>query len=970
MDYERGQNHNIPFIALTETWLNPSILDAQVNLPNYITSRCDRAGRGGGVLLFSHEDVPLEESRVFDDGICQVLFCKFGMAKTLVFVLYRPPDASEESFSSAMNFLMSCIQEFDDSFQLCVLGDFNFPNMDWTNGDIGLTSGVSSLRRLLDFQDKLLLNQYVSSPTRGSNVLDLFLTNNPFLVTNVSCQDTILSDHRLVDISVSENFSGRVEWGRNSKREDPFGSLDFSKADFDLLNDKLSQIEWNDIFADVPYEDVPGLFTLVLFQVCESCIPVRKPKSGKPKVLHALRRRKKRLFCKLNGARLARNDSQIESIERQISLISFEMRDAIRSNLLMREGLAVSQIKTDPKAFYRYAKSFSSLKSGISMLVDDDGVVHVDDSAKAGELQKQFSSVFSDPLAAGVKNPTFTEPPIKFEMGIEDLEFSDKDILSAISEIGVGSGAGPDGISALLLKRCARFLVQPLRYIWCESFKRGIVPEFYKNSLIFPLFKKGDRAKASNYRPISLTSHIIKVFERVLRRKIVEYLEANDLLSSYQHGFRSGRSCLTQLLGHFDDIYSGLVEGRDTDSIYLDYAKAFDRVDHRLLLLKLKRYKFHPDLISWISSFLKGRTQEVVINGSHSCRKTIVSGVPQGTVLGPVLFIIFINDLEQSIGSSNIRFFADDTRLSKQISTMEDVKMLQSDLDTVCRWSRENNMKLHEHKFELISHRCSPATLFDVLPFCVEQSSYYVSDNVVLYPTFELRDLGLVVTGDLSWSSHIYRITSTARSMASWVLSVFLSRETDVMLTLYKSMVRSHLEYLCPLWHPVRICDIEAIENVQRAFTRRVDGMKGLDYWTRLKRLNLMSLQRRRERYIILQIFKCLNGICPNELGIEFRPAGRLGIQAVVPSLASNSSVANQSIYDRSFAVVGPRLWNVLPKVLTTETSAARFKSGLTTYMCQMIDEPPVPGYTRRHGNTLPEVVRIAQREVVGLPMA
>ena len=217
-------------------------------------------------------------------------------------------------------------------------------------------------------------------------------------------------------------------------------------------------------------------------------------------------------------------------------------------------------------------------------------------------------------------------------------------------------------------------------------------------------------------------------------------------------------------------------------------------------------------------------------------------------------------------------------------------------------------MELHEHKFELMSHRCSPTSLFDELPFYVEQSSYVVSGEVFLFPTGELRDLGLIVTSNLSWSEHISKITSTARSVASWVMSVFLSRDRDVMMTLYKSLVRSHLEYCCPLWHPARIQDIQAVESVQRVFTRRISGMRALDYWTRLKHLNIMSLQRRRERYIILQVWKVLNGVCPNDVGLTFRPVSRLGIQAVVPSLVSASSAANQSIYDRSFAVVGPRL--------------------------------------------------------------
>ena len=389
---------------------------------------------------------------------------------------------------------------------------------------------------------------------------------------------------------------------------------------------------------------------------------------------------------------------------------------------------------------------------------------------------------------------------------------------------------------------------------------------------------------------------------------------------------RSGHSCLTQLLGHFDDIYSGLIEGVDTDSIYLDYSKAFDRVDHKLLLQKLSIYKFHPILIRWIASFLTDRFQKVVLNGVHSNGERVISGVPQGTVLGPVLFIIFINDLEKNI-SSTIRFFADDTRVSRKICSMSDVCLLQRDLDRVCEWSIENNMQLHESKFQLMSHRYSPVSIFEELPFFVEQNSYLASGNVTLYPSSELRDLGLAVSSNLSWSAHIYEITATARSVASWVLSVFRSRDREVMMTLYKSLVRSHLEYCCPLWHSVEIHEIQAVEDVQRVFTRKVLGMNELDYWSRLKCLNLMSLQRRRERYIILQMYKILHKVNPNDVGIIFKPESRLGIQAVVPSLNISSTAANQTLYDRSFAVVGPRLWNALPKFLTLNCTSAEFKN-------------------------------------------
>ena len=227
-------------------------------------------------------------------------------------------------------------------------------------------------------------------------------------------------------------------------------------------------------------------------------------------------------------------------------------------------------------------------------------------------------------------------------------------------------------------------------------------------------------------------------------------------------------------MSHFDDILQGLQNGHDTDSIYLDYAKAFDKVDHKLLLKKLKIYGLLPKLTAWIASFLEDLPQTIVVNGIKSYVAKVLSGVPQGTILGPIPFILFINGTGICVKHSIMQFFANDTRISKEIKSEADSVKLQEDLNSVIAWSLQNNMMLHEDKFELIVHKAGKLEI-EPLPFAtfLKVPSYTVPSGKRLYPVDSLKDLGVIVSPDLSWTPHVSTIAARARSVASWVLGVF-----------------------------------------------------------------------------------------------------------------------------------------------------------------------------------------------------
>ena len=969
---ELSNNHLLPFIALTETWLKSYVSDAQVNIPGYVVSRCDRDVRvGGGAMLYSHVNVPLSSCEKFDDSMCQAIFCCFDSTKHAVAVVYRPPSAPSSSFLNMMSFMESCLNQIGDDYQVSILGDFNFPFIDWSNGRLSGTTAeaTSSARKLISLAEDRLLNQHVHCSTRGTNILDLYFTNNDRYVVNVSATETELSDHKLIDIMIADNPSLADKSDTRPLFDgSDFRSLDFRQADFEKLNKHLSEVNWPELRNScADFEDYPALFTSTVLSICKDSVPLKKPGTGRPQQANALRRQKKRVKARLAALQeRGAPANQIRAVKEKLNLISYDIKHSICKAQDDRELRAIKRVKSNPKYFYSYAKSKARTKSSITMLLDKEDNVTTDPGSIANLLQDQFKSVFSDPNAPGLKDPTFPTPNVTEPLEDDDFVLTNADVIGVIKDIPNDSASGPDGIPVVLLKNCAESLCEPIRILWEESFSRNVVPAFYKRANISPLFKKGDRSRAKNYRPVALTSHIIKICERIWRIKMVQFIEKNNILCNHQHGFRKGRSCLTQLLHHFDDVLTGLTKGVDTDAIYLDFAKAFDKVDHRLLIEKLKRYGFHPKLISWIESFLRDREQHVVVDGVSSIVAIILSGVPQGSVLGPLLFILYIDDMQHCVKFSIIRFFADDTRIMKRIMSEMNVEELQEDLNAVSNWAAQNNMVLHEDKFELIVHRHSTRLDIYELPFTFESMIYQTSNGDPLYPVGQLRDLGITVSEDLSWSSHIYTIACRARGVASWALGAFRSRDRTTMMTLYKSLVRSHLEYCCPLWNPQNRMDIQQLESVQRSFTSRISGVQHLDYWNRLRALNLMSLQRRRERYIILHVWKILRGITPNDLDFQFSNTSRQGIKAIVPALLKTSSARNQTLYDASFRVMGARLWNIIPVSLHNIMDPLQFKVKLTAFLKSFPDKPPTAGYACTNSNAILDWNNVADINLSG----
>ena len=787
-----------------------------------------------------------------------------------------------------------------------------------------------------------------------------------------------MSDHDLVTINLGYNFS-RLESAESSCEDNThqqtegrsLSQFNFCKANFEKLNEEFANVDWDNLSEINPPEFVDAFYDTI-FEVCNRHVPLKAKQDGSKspsdhlnqttlKSLRSLSRKRRKLKKHLEFLKKFQPHSpSIQVLLNKLKALEVESKDTIIKDKILKERKAVTAMKTNPRLFYSYAKRFSKRKSKIGPLKQmKENIISliINPKRMADVLQDQFKSVFSDPNCINIDEYGCEEAVD--DLGHPSLStfiFTVRDIIKAINEIKSSSSAGEDGITALLLKNCKDTLSYPIYLIWKYSFESGTIHEMFLTQMITPVHKKGSRSKPENYRPISLTSHIIKTFERIVRDKLVEYLESNNLLNCSQHGFRHGRSCLSELLAHYNDLLTNLNQGDDIDVIYLDFAKAFDKVDHRLLLKKTRSLGISGQFYKWIESFLSKRSQKVVVDGTQSYTTIVLSGVPQGTVLGPILFLIYLNDINSSLKhGSTLRSFADDSRLFKPISTSEDSSHLQLDLQNVISWSISNNMVLHQYKFELMQYTTSlnnhTKKLFESLPFNEYARYYFTSDGVQLAPSDQVQDLGINMSSKLDFSSHINLIVDKACSKAAWALSVFQCRSVDTMMTLFKSLVRPLLEYCCPLWNPSKILDIQSLENIQRTFTSKIAGFEDIPYWGRLKRLHLMSLQRRRERYCIIYLWKILNCHAPNDISIGWHMNARLGFKASVPNTFSRKKIS--SIFESSFRVYGAKIWNTLPKVINCEADFYSFKSKLDKFLLSFPDEPPVSGYPNRNNNSL-----------------
>ena len=794
---------------------------------------------------------------------------------------------------------------------LLVARDFNLPEIDWSSGWSLVRGGDCSAGfRFAETFDDLYWCQSVCKPTfnrangHASNVLDLVLSESDGRVGTV--------DHGPgLGCKLQAHQSLRWSYQLNDAtcRTECLSRRNYVKGQYEEMNAHFMSTDWHTVLQNKPLDEAYTAFVNKIKQAEEMYIPVARRKPGKSapwitSELKALTKRKRSMwYTKLaSGGKDAVLNQQYKEVAK---LVKQRMRKAVQEY-----ERSLAEDKVNPKRIYHYIKMRQRVKQGLSALQEADGMI-TDPTAIVNSINEHFASCFvAEP--PGLAMPDF---PPRTEATLHDCPFIVEDVVQRLTKLDASKSPGDDGVYAAVLKHCAPALALPLCLLFRRSLDEGALPSSWSEANVTPLFKKGDKKCKNNYRPISLTSVVCKAMERVIRDRIMSHLLEHRLLDQEQHGFVPRRSCTTNLLESADLLTKVFADRGWLDVLYLDFAKAFDTVSHRKLLVKLEAYGISGNILRWIRQFLSNRKQRVVVGDCKSQWSEVTSGVPQGSVLGPLLFVIYINDLPE-ISEAICKLYADDTKLfSSDAAEMQ--RGIDNIVDSCYKWL----MALNVDKCHVLHvGKSNPRTDF---------SMETRGGRHEIASTQSERDLGVIVSKSLKVGDHVHMVAGKANAMLGLLKKTFVSRDTRLWKKLYTVHVRPLMEYAVQAWSPHQRGDVAALERVQRRATKVPSALHHLPYEERLTAMGILSLEDRRLRGDLIQRYKLEKGM--EEISWHFPPVtgpqigGRRGQvrREIVISCAQRHKFFNNR-------VAGP--WNELPDKVVAAPSLNCFKSHLDSF--------------------------------------
>ena len=898
-------SENYDVIGITETWLNLENRDflAEYKLPGYTIfekSRTDK--KGGGTLLYVKEHlkpVQLTKPQIPNVDSLYVLL-KDNLGKKIVIgLIYRPPAQNVQTDRE----IYEQISEICNTEDTVLMGDFNLPVPKWGES-IGLRNGHDLYANLQESS----LTQHVNFPTRGNNILDLVFTTNEDLTENLMINDEFSSsDHRAITFDL--RFTIKKSITNNEKVPD------LRKANFQKLRDILAETDWSHLESSNDVNVQWKFFTDTYVKAVEESIPLKKrriQKKIKPnwwnnEIANCLRE-KKNAHSRMKILNTDDERTKFTELRRKAKRLIDQSKRSMELHI-------ANQSKSNPKEFYKYIREKRVITSTIGPLTDEKGTFTKDEHEMSNILNTFFASVFTTEDTSNIPEP----PAIQLSNNkiLNNISITENNVSNCMDKLKTNKSPGPDTIYPRVLKEAKNEMIKPLTTLFNTSLQSGTVPVDWKLANVTPIFKKGSKSLPSNYRPISLTSVVCKMLETLIRDKLVNHLEENKLIRDTQHGFRNKRSCLTNLLDFLHDVFNRYDESKAVDVIYLDFQKAFDKVPHKRLLVKLKAHGIDGEVLRWIENWLCNRRQRVVINGKSSNWTNVTSGVPQGSVLGPILFLVYINDIDEGL-TCIISKFADDTKIANTVLSNDQAEEMQTNLDKLSNWAKTWQMSYNTDKCKVLH-----------IGYSNEKRNYLMDGNQ-LKSTDRENDLGVTISSNLKPSQQCSEVVKKANKLVGFIGRSIEYKSRATIITLYNSLVRPIMEYCVQAWCPYYQKDIAKLERVQRRVTKMIPSLRNKPYEERLKELDLFPLEHRRLRGDLIQVFKIIRGIdnmdCNKYFSIDNSNYTR-GNGCKIIGKPFNSNESKNFFFNRIV-----NLWNGLPRDVVECNTVDTFKRHFDKY--------------------------------------
>ena len=958
-------------VILNETWLSKEHLDQEI-FPNnsYNVYRVDRSKRthppdvsnskkfrikGGGVLIAVKSSLDVEHERLKISTKAEILSVSFGdrNSKYCITTCYRVGTLGMANLLEIEKHLkeIASRKKFKEHV---VVGDFNLSSISWADG----FSSVELERRFLDMFNSLGLSQLIDQPTHDKGkTLDLLLSNVSGSISNILVagkNEICSSDHFGITFSIKRKVKSKIV-----KRK----MLNYKKANWDQLNNELMHVPWDQHLKYCDAECGWARFKCILQHHINRNIPTitvtnkEQPLWFDSDTYH-LCRKKERLRSKFVETGLSSDYKKFSQCRKDFKNL---VQMKIRSSLDDDEDPALIS-----KKFWSHVKA-TSKSSRIPKTVNYNGRFRNNPADQAELFNEYFEAQFSEASNYDVD--------IDYSNDSEnDIAFSTSRVRKILKGINVNKAPGPDGIHGKVLKNCRESLAYPLSLLFSTSYNIGQIPLEWKTANVVPVHKKGPKASVDNYRPISLTCLIMKVFERLVSDELMN--KCKDRLHEGQHGFLPQRSCTTQMIIFNDSISLSLNDNVRSDVVYFDFAKAFDSVNHDIILTKLKdQFGINGALLKFIMNYLSDRKQCVLIGGVKSSMRNVTSGVPQGSILGPLFFVLFINDMFSCISEgTNIMLYADDTKIWRRIDSWNDHLVLQNDIDMLFNWSVTNKMNFHPRKCKVLSIERGynrPNLLLALFPF--HNYFYSLNGNELDYVDNE-KDLGVVVNSRLNWDEHLLALLLKLSSRLGLTKrTLHFVKDEKVRRVFYLVLVRSLLEHCSEIWRPTSEHMIAKVEALQKRAVKWIIGEQDHhyndhEYIKKLKDLDILPMEYKFAFTDLVHFFKIYHGLSVVKLPSYLTPvtaAQRVRLRSNIrpPAHISNDEhripdfssmrsnrldssslrcvLENQTpVLKKSFFFRSHLLWNGLPIEMRNCTDINEFKVKLKSHFWEIILDP------------------------------